>query len=319
MNELVARYVHQVGRYLPPKQRAEIEAELQSQIQDQLDDRYTGAPSQGDVVSVLSELGHPRKVAASYSEAEYLVGPALYPTMIAVLRYGWLLLPTIVVFLSGFGVLIAPQPDAFVKTLLETLLAVLQAVLIFSGVVVLGFALLERSGIALQEQGVFNPLSLPQIDDPRSVERFAAAFGIAMSIVVLLMLVYFLSVGGLTLRFNLSDPGEVIPVPTMWLILLIFNLLAITMLHLVVLRRNRWSSGIWLLETILEVFGTICLYFVLFTPLFERLSLTNPALANMPEIITVCYAVATLASRGMKLVRIWNYHSSSSPFPIQTH
>ena len=45
MTELIERYVHQVGRYLPPKERAEIEAELRSQIQDQLDDRYAGSPT----------------------------------------------------------------------------------------------------------------------------------------------------------------------------------------------------------------------------------------------------------------------------------
>ena len=43
MSELIERYVHRVGRYLPGKERAEIEAELRSQIQDQLEDRYEGA------------------------------------------------------------------------------------------------------------------------------------------------------------------------------------------------------------------------------------------------------------------------------------
>jgi len=49
MTELVERYVHQVGRYLPPQKRAEIEAELSSQINDQLDDRFAGRPTQQDV------------------------------------------------------------------------------------------------------------------------------------------------------------------------------------------------------------------------------------------------------------------------------
>jgi hypothetical protein len=89
MSELIERYVHQVGRYLPNKERAEIQAELRSQIQDQLDDRYEGAPTQADVAAVLKELGDPRRMAASYGGEQYLVGPDLYPVMMMVLRRGW--------------------------------------------------------------------------------------------------------------------------------------------------------------------------------------------------------------------------------------
>ena len=56
MSELIERYVHRVGRYLPGQERAEIEAELRSQIQDQLEDRYEGAPTEADVVAVLGSL-----------------------------------------------------------------------------------------------------------------------------------------------------------------------------------------------------------------------------------------------------------------------
>ena len=82
MSELIERYVHQVGRYLPSKERAEIQAELRSQIQDQLEDRYEGAPTQTDVAAVLKELGDPRRMAASYGGEQYLVGPDLYPCLL---------------------------------------------------------------------------------------------------------------------------------------------------------------------------------------------------------------------------------------------
>ena len=106
MTELVERYVHQVGRYLPPKERAEIEAELRSQIEDQLDDRFGGSPSPAEVALVLKELGEPRRMAASYGSEQYLVGPDLYPYMMGVLRYGWVLVPAIVVFLTLFGAIV---------------------------------------------------------------------------------------------------------------------------------------------------------------------------------------------------------------------
>jgi hypothetical protein len=316
--ELVERYVHQVGRYLPPKERAEIEAELRSQIQDQLDDRYGGSPSQGEIASVLAEFGHPYMVATSYSADKYLVGPLLYPYMMMVLRYGWLLVPATVVFLSVFGALIAPQPRPLPGLVIETVIAVVQATLIFSAVVVLFFALIQHSHLKINAKDeLFNPLDLPKVDDPAAVDRFETAFGIAFGTVVTLVLLYWLQVGGLTLRFNLSDPGEVIPVPIPWLILLIVAGTAMILLHLPVLRRNRWDVGTWLAQTVLEVFGAICFYFAVTKPFFERLLTANPDLKNIapiargPEIIAIIFAVVTLIGGGTRLVKLWNYRAGS--------
>src|SRR5689334_12038544 len=142
MVDLVERYVHQVGRYLPPKERAEIEAELRSQIQDQLDDRYAGSPSEEEVASVLKEFGLPYLMATSYMSEQYLVGPTLYPFMMMVLRYGWLLIPAVVIFLNIFGAVVSPPQTPFLTLLVETVIAVIQATLSFSAVVVLIFALI---------------------------------------------------------------------------------------------------------------------------------------------------------------------------------
>jgi len=320
MAELVERYVHQVGRYLPPKERAEIEAELRSQIQDQLDDRYEGSPSEADVASVLAEFGDPRQMAVSYSSQQYLVGPELYPFMMMVLRYGWLLVPAIVVFLNIFGALVSSQQNTLLGLLIETVIAALQATLIFSAVVVLFFAIMQHSGVELDDlddkEKAFNPLALPEVDDPGVVDRVEAAFGLAIGTIVVLVLLYWLQVGGLTLRFNLNDPGEVIPVSVLWLILLIIFVIGQVILQLLVLRRNRWSAGLLASQTLLEVFGVVCLYFAVLQPGFERLT-TNPPLTDLPEIIAVSFAVITLLSKGTTLVRLWNYQSSTPPLKVK--
>jgi hypothetical protein len=318
MSELIDRYVHQVGRYLPPRERAEIEAELRSQIQDQLDDRFAETPTPENVASLLAEIGHPYMVAASYSSDQYLVGPLFYPYMMMVLRHGWLLLPAIVIFVNVFGELVAAQKSNVPTLLVETIIAVLQTIFIFSGVVILFFALMQRAYIKIDAKSEdFNPLDLPKVDDPHTVDRFESGFGIAFGIIVELVLLYFLSVGGLTLRFNLSNPGEVIPVPTLWLLLLIITAFALLVLIGVVLRRNRWNTGLWLTDTLLEVFGVVCLYFVLYEPVYAHLVKTVEALANVspdvPEAIAVLTAISTLVTRSGKLVSLWNY-GSTPPF-----
>ena len=322
MTDLVNRYVHHVGRSLPPGSRAEIEAELRSLIQDQLEDRYGGAPTQMEIATVLAELGDPGRMAASYREEQYLVGPALYPTMVAVLRAGWLIVASIVLFLSVFGALTSPQPAAFLPLLAQTAVAMLQALAVFSAAVVLLFAIAERScWQRIAPATPFDPLALPDVDDPGAVERLEAAVGIAMSLVVVLFLLYALGVGGLTLRFDLNDPGDVIPTPTAWVVLLIANGVALMLLQVVVLRRNRWSSALWFLETALEVFGVICLYFAVLQPLHDRALATLPWLTSvplgdrLPEVFAIVYAVGALVSRGRTQARLWNSPARNAALP----
>lgn len=321
MAELIERYVHQVGGYLSKRERTEVEAELRSQIQDQLEDRYGGEPTEDEIVLVLTEMGHPYMIAASYGNEQYLVGPKLYPFMMMVLRYGWLILPSIVVFLNIFGIIISAQPVTLLNLILEPLFNALQVTLMFSAVVVLIFALMERGKIKIDEDGEeFNPRTLAEVDDPRVVDRFEATFGIAFGVIVLVIFVYFLRVGGLTLNFNLNNPGEVIPVPAVWLILLIVNSILIMILTLIVLRRNRWTASLWLTETLLEVFGIVCLYFVFYKPIAERIIIAVPALAGVPlaEIVALLTGISTLISRGNKFAKLWTYQSNqSAPYPTK--
>ena len=78
--DLIERYVYEVGRQLPRKQRADIQVELKSTLVDTLEDRVEGEPSQEDEIKLLKEFGPPRKVAASYwPQGQYLIGPNLFP------------------------------------------------------------------------------------------------------------------------------------------------------------------------------------------------------------------------------------------------
>ena len=78
--DLIDRYVHEVGRHLPRKNRSDIQTELHSLLVDMLEDRAGPDPSEAEVVEFLQEYVEPRTVAASYApQAQYLIGPVLYP------------------------------------------------------------------------------------------------------------------------------------------------------------------------------------------------------------------------------------------------
>lgn len=317
MADLVERYIHEVGRYVPQKERAEIEAELRSQIQDQLDDRFGGRPTADDVATVLRELGDPRRMATSYGSEQYLVGPALYPFMMNILRRGWVIVPSIVVIVNVVVALFGGEPVTLVGLLVRLILNVLQALWIFSAIVVTIFAILERSGEDLDEitgrDRVFDPANLPEVDEPGRIDRYEEAFGVAFGSFGVLLLLYFLRVGGLTLRFNLSDPGEVLPTPMVWLALLTLNTAALVVLSLLALRRNRWTVGTLLADTALELFGAVCFYFAIVLPVFGWMVEAWPGLADLPflgrapEIFLAASLIIAFVSGVTKLVKLVSY------------
>ncbi|HUN05399.1 MAG TPA: hypothetical protein PLQ56_02310 [Aggregatilineales bacterium] len=316
MSDLIERYVHQVGRYLPRHERAEIQIELRSQLEDQLEDRFGSTPTEADIKAVLTEMGPPHRMAASYAQERYLIGPTIYPILMMVLRHGWLLVPMIVVFLHLFGLLTGGQTISLTNLLLEPLWAALQATLSFSALVVLIFAFYQRFEREF-EKGFdpFDPAELPEVNDPHTVDRTKATSGVATGTIVMLILSYFLSVGGLTLRLN-PAPGDIIPVPPSWMIVLIVSAFGMVIVHLVALLRNHWNSRLWLTQMILEMIGVVCLYFVLYRPLVERVVSSNPALGDIPiaEIIAIISGVLGVVSNGTLLIRLLNT-STRDPVP----
>jgi hypothetical protein len=150
------------------------------------------------------------------------------------------------------------------------------------------------------------------------VDRFESGVGIAIGTLVGIALVYYLQVGGLTLRPNLSDPGEVLPVSTEWLIVLLFTTLSSVLLNLWALIRRRWTPGIWLAQTALELVGAVGLYFVLLMPVMERVAQTLPELIErlplnqLPSIITLVTVVIMVLVSGSKLIRLWQHRQGAN-------
>lgn len=319
MPDLVERYLHEVGRSLPARDRADIATELRSMIYDSLEDRYGGAETAADIAALLKELGDPRKLASSYLPVRYLIGPEAFPYLMTALRYTWVTIPTIFIFLQIFGALTSVQPPPLSSLILEMLVSAIGGMFVFTALVIMIFAVIERIVAAIAPQdSAFDPLVLPPVNDPHTVARSEVIFGIVFSIVIGLILIYFLYVGGLTLRFDINNPADLIPVPRGWLVAFIVVLSAMVGVHVQALRTNRWTATLWLIETIFELLGMICLYFVLYEPVAQRLVGSVPSLAsggtleNIPELMVILNAILTVIGRGSRQLRLWNYRDPPS-------
>jgi hypothetical protein len=186
---LIDRYLHEVGRYLPRKNRADILAELRSHLIDTLEGRVQGDASEDDIVAMLKEFGPPQKVAASYSpKGQYLIGPALYPLfrMIA----GIVLIAVVGAQLVALGVSvwIGGQP----VNGWETLAGVLTSIPAALGSLVIVFAILQWFDVRPElDDEPWDPRSLPVIEEKETVSRGELVFSIVVGSVLLAILTFF--------------------------------------------------------------------------------------------------------------------------------
>ena len=82
VNELIERYVLEVGRHLPRSKRADIGMELSSLLHDALEQRAAMAGKEPTVkmaADVLREFGKPEVIAGQYRPEQHLIGPQLFP------------------------------------------------------------------------------------------------------------------------------------------------------------------------------------------------------------------------------------------------
>ncbi len=97
---LIERYVYDVARRLPEKDREDVKKELRANIYDMLPENATDEA----IKKVLYELGSPASLAEQYrSHPRYLISPAYFDEYINALK--WILpLVGVIVMLIGFAV-----------------------------------------------------------------------------------------------------------------------------------------------------------------------------------------------------------------------
>lgn len=205
-NDRIERYIYQVKRLLPRKNRDDIEQELRTLISDMLEERCgRNEPKQKDIDIVLIELGDPRELAAKYADMNrYLIGPALFP------RY-WMVLKLVLLCVVG-GIAIASvvqaavTPDGFFHLWANWFATTCSAVLGAFAFITVIFALIENrdkiqigdslhKGLEAMEKGFANADAgasfldnLPTVPEKSAqIKRVDCIFGIAFSVFAMLL------------------------------------------------------------------------------------------------------------------------------------
>ncbi len=86
---LVENYLTQASQLLPKNLREDIVAELRASLEEQVLDHAAAdnrLPNVADEKAVLTDFGHPMKIAGSYLPQQYLIGPLLFPAYLYALK-----------------------------------------------------------------------------------------------------------------------------------------------------------------------------------------------------------------------------------------
>jgi hypothetical protein len=87
--ELLDRYLQAVKKHLPWQRQDDIIAELRANLESQLEEKQEelGRPlTSAEAEAWLQQLGSPVQMASHYQPQQYLIGPAIYPVYLYVLR-----------------------------------------------------------------------------------------------------------------------------------------------------------------------------------------------------------------------------------------
>lgn len=263
---LIDKYIAEVGKHLPRKQRADIQAEIRSTLEDMLEERKQAQGQVDDpmIMALLKEYGAPREVAESYVGPRYLIGPRVYPTFELVTKI--VLTVLLAVSLAGLGISLSKTSLAgpeFLKTVGESTLGLLGGLISAFGNIVLVFAILERVLPAKEfdEEKEWNPAELASEPDPDRVKFGEQIF--EMFFLVLFLIVFNLYPGVIGLGFFTDGKWTFIsPIltKTFFSYLPWINILFLLQLgfNVYLLRQGAWNTASRSMNIVLEL-GSIAL------------------------------------------------------------
>lgn len=287
--ELMERYLYDVTRRLPEKQKKDIEKELRTLIEDMAEERRErGEEPEGIMEKVLEELGAPAKLAAKYrGEGEHLIGGEYYALYCQILK--------IVLLCVGAGMALSALVSVIVTATTESMdgfirsvqggmidLGTIPTALVQAfGWVTLVFFFMERNQVKIQKtKEPWKVSGLPQIPYKKAViSRGDSIVGIVFGVVFLVIFICVPEYLGFWIK---NGNGEMISVPLfnmhIWnrllpLLVLSFGLgIVDDLVKLIVGQYNLLVMGVSIVCTISSLAVTCYLFkgTVLFNPNFMQ-------------------------------------------------
>jgi len=299
---LLDKYMVEVGKHLPRKNRLDLQTEIRSTIEDMLEDRsqQNGKPMDDMLISeILEEYGAPARVAAAYKPIRTLIGPRLYPFFEMVVKI--VLSVLTVITLIGFGINFVnsgANGAAFITAMGKYGMQYLTSIISAFGNIVLVFAILERVlpvSEFEEEEEKWVSADLEAEPDPDLAKRGGLIFEILFTMLGLVLFNLYPNLVG----FAMVKDSTWVYIPALseaffrylpWI-----NLLGTLQIVLAVylLRQGFWQTSTRLFNMAVEVAGIVLACFMLVGP--SLVSLNTERLA------------VTLGESSVVILRVFNF------------
>jgi len=170
--ELLNRYVHAVGHYLPAETKNDTLAELRANLLAQIEGREEelGRPlNAAEASAILKAHGRPEFVAARYLPQRWLIGPTVFPIYLFTLKRAFPAVVLIYAVVRGTVFALSPEPADFGHVMGQMIFQIVPVLWTFLSVMTAVFAAIEygTKQFGLSAQGVnWEPGTLPPVAAP---------------------------------------------------------------------------------------------------------------------------------------------------------
>ncbi|MBN1640248.1 MAG: hypothetical protein JXA09_03355 [Anaerolineae bacterium] len=315
---LFDRYVHEVGRRLPQRMRADVQAELHSLLMDALQDRVGELPEKGEVaeadqVAVLEVFGPPARVVEGYMPPKrYVIGPRLYDIYRIVVAAVTGALTIAHLVLLGLALWGESDPAGGLASALGNVFdSYLGAVLAGLGSVTVTFYVLERvlpESALERDEAAWDPRKLPPVQDRARIEVGGLIVESVLMVIALVVFNFFPQWVGVAYVGSL-DGGKGVWHATPMLapvfvqaylpMLNVLWLLRIG-LNVVLVQLGRWQRWTRAIDLVLALFGVYVLSRMLFGPSLLAMEAIEPA--SLRETLTKILGPMLRVGLGIGLV-----------------
>jgi hypothetical protein len=333
---LLDKYVAEVGKHLPRKNRADIESEIRSTLEDMLEERKQDkVVDDALVMSLLKEYGAPKQVAATYKATQYLIGPRMYPLFEMVTRIVFIVFFSVSLLGLGIGLAKTGLTGAeFLSQMGKWLAGLFSGLTAALGNIVIVFAILERIQVADEfekEAKDWDPAELTLEPDPAQTK--VAEFIVAIIFTVLGLVILNLYSNLISINFHRNGAWTSIPVLTdaFFNFLPWINIMGILQIgfNACMLSQTGWKPATRILDMLVDVAGAVLTIAILTTPgiisitpeTFIGMGITEAAdiltrlIGFVPKIIMAIVVVVTIIKGVQTSIELFKGRSTT-PYPV---
>ena len=190
--ELLDRYLQAVRKHLPLQRQDDIIAELRANLESQLDEKQEelGRPlTAAEAEEWIRRLGPPVQMAGRYHPQQYLIGPAIYPVYLYVLRLAsmW---ATVVYFVVSTITIVLGSPTA--QDIAEAAFRLPFILIQVAAWVTVAFAAAEFVAVRYPDQcpqivgfyARWSPANLPPLEPPAAPGRKRRTYAHAVTEII---------------------------------------------------------------------------------------------------------------------------------------